>query len=152
MPKKIKRHDDQLAALPLLDDARSAHLGWLESILPSCAIYKVLPMGKPRMTQRDRWKKRPVVLRYHAFCDEIRAMGIQIPPAGAHIVFILPMPASWSAKKKAAMNRMPHQQKPDKDNMEKALLDALFGDDSHIWDSRVTKLWGYSEAVLIGKI
>ena len=29
-------------------------------------------MGKPRMTQRDKWKKRPCVLRYHAFRDKMR--------------------------------------------------------------------------------
>lgn len=152
MVKKVKLHADQLPALPLLDEHRAAHLEWIERILPTYTVYRILPMGKPRMTQRDRWKKRPVVLRYHAFCDEIRAMGVHIPPAGAHIVFVLPMADSWSAKKKEAMNRMPHQQKPDKDNLEKALLDALFGDDSHIWDSRISKVWGYSPAIFIGKI
>ncbi|MGU0055537.1 RusA family crossover junction endodeoxyribonuclease [Enterobacter hormaechei] len=40
------------------------------------------------------------------------------------------------------MNGKPHQQKPDKDNLEKALLDAIFDDDSRVWDGRVTKVWG----------
>lgn len=38
------------------------------------------------------------------------------------------------------MNGKPHQSKPDKDNLERALLDALFEDDAHIWDSRARKL------------
>lgn len=40
------------------------------------------------------------------------------------------------------MDGKPHQQKPDKDNLEKALLDAIFDDDSRIWDGRVSKVWG----------
>lgn len=43
----------------------------------------------------------------------------------------------------------PHQQKPDKDNLEKALLDAIFGEDSHIWDGRVTKIWGETGKMII---
>ena len=43
------------------------------------------------------------------------------------------------------MNR-PHTQKPDADNVEKAVLDALNGvaflDDCQVYDVRVTKHWG----------
>ncbi len=51
------------------------------------------------------------------------------------------MPKSWSAKKKAAHEGEPHRQKPDLDNLVKAMLDALHDDDSHIWDGRFTKRW-----------
>ncbi|AMO48870.1 Endodeoxyribonuclease RusA [Enterobacter sp. FY-07] len=101
------------------------------------------------MTRSDKWKKRPEVLRYRAFCDEVRARGVILPESGSHITFILPMPQSWSKKKRAEMNGKPHKSKPDKDNLEKALLDALFEDDSHVWDSRVTKLWGEVGQVII---
>ncbi|ARD60179.1 crossover junction endodeoxyribonuclease RuvA [Kosakonia radicincitans DSM 16656] len=112
-------------------------------------IYPIVPMGKPRMTRSDKWKKRPEVMRYRAFCDEVRICGVVLPVAGAYVTFILPMPASWSKKKRAEMNGKPHQVKPDKDNLEKALLDALFENDAHIWDSRVTKLWGESGQIII---
>lgn len=112
-------------------------------------IYPIVPMGKPRMTRADKWKKRPEVMRYRAFCDEVRIRGVVLPVAGAHVTFILPMPASWSKKKRAEMNGKPHQVKPDKDNLEKALLDALFENDAHIWDLRVTKLWGESGQIII---
>ncbi len=46
----------------------------------------------------------------------------------------------------------PHQQKPDKDNLEKALMDAIYADDAHIWDSRVTKRWGEEGKIIIGEI
>ena len=35
----------------------------------------------------------------------------------------------------------PHQQKPDADNLLKALQDAIFDDDCAIWNIQVTKLW-----------
>ncbi|QSW33791.1 MULTISPECIES: RusA family crossover junction endodeoxyribonuclease [Leclercia] len=115
-------------------------------------IYNVVPMGKPRMTRADKWKKRPEVLRYRAFCDHVRLLGVKLPEANSHVTFILPMPKSWSKKKRAEMNGKPHQSKPDKDNLEKALLDALFEDDAHIWDSRVTKLWGEVGQIIIREI
>lgn len=37
--------------------------------------YPIVPVPKPRMTQRDKWQKRPAVMRYRAFCDEVRAKG-----------------------------------------------------------------------------
>ena len=114
--------------------------------------YNITPMGKPRMTRADKWKKRPEVLRYRAFCDRVRLLGVELPEAGAHVTFILPMPPSWSKKKRQAMVGKPHQQKPDKDNLEKALMDAIYADDSHIWDSRVTKLWGEEGQIIIGEI
>ncbi len=83
--------------------------------------YAITPVPKPRMTQRDKWKKRPVVLRYHAFKDEVRAAGVELEESGQHIIFVLPMPKSWSKKKQREMVGKPHQQKPDKDNLEKAL-------------------------------
>ncbi|MGL4446340.1 MAG: RusA family crossover junction endodeoxyribonuclease [Aeromonas sp.] len=115
-------------------------------------IYPINPVSKPRMTQRDRWAKRPTVVRYRAFCDAVRAAGIALPEGGYHVTFYLPMPKSWSAKKRLAMLNQPHQQKPDKDNLEKALLDALFEDDCRIWDGRVSKRWGNEGQIVVGSI
>ena len=104
-------------------------------------VYNITPVPKPRMTQRDKWAKRPAVLRYRAFCDEVRLKGVRVPEAGAHIKFGIPMPKSWSKKKRERMQSAPHQQKPDIDNLTKALLDAVHKDDSGIWDLRTTKCW-----------
>ncbi|MDY4380363.1 RusA family crossover junction endodeoxyribonuclease [Pectobacterium brasiliense] len=114
--------------------------------------YNITPLGKPRMTQRDKWQKRPPVLRYRAFCDEVRLNKITLPESGWHVTFVLPMPPSWSKKKRAEMNGKPHQQKPDKDNLEKALLDAIFDDDSRVWDGRVSKVWGESGQIIIDEV
>lgn len=118
-----------------------------------CIYLPVTPVAKPRMTRRDKWAQRPAVIRYRDYCDAVRAAwgARPFPAAGAWLVFHLPMPRSWSRKKKDAMRGTIHQQKPDKDNLEKAWNDALHSDDSHIADSRITKLWadvGYIEIYL----
>lgn len=94
-------------------------------------LVKIDPVGKPRMTQSDRWKKRPAVLRYRAFCDELR-LKLRFLPEHLDITFLLPMPHSWSEKRKCAMDKAPHTAKPDIDNLLKALLDAMLEDDSCI--------------------
>ena len=115
----------------------------------SARVYQITPVPKPRQTRSDKWKVRPNVARYRAFCDEVRLRKVTLPESGYHVIFVLPMPKSWSKKKKAEMDGKPHQQTPDKDNLEKALLDALFQDDSHIWDGRVTKRWGQEGQIII---
>ncbi|EOY5741206.1 RusA family crossover junction endodeoxyribonuclease [Enterobacter ludwigii] len=112
-------------------------------------VYNILPMGKPRMTRADKWKKRPEVMRYRAFCDHVRLLGICMPESNSHVTFVLQMPKSWSKKKRVEMNGKPHQGKPDLDNLMKSLMDALFEDDTHIWDSRITKLWGENGQIII---
>lgn len=114
-------------------------------------IYPITPVPKPRMTQRDRrLPKRPCVARYHAFKDQVRALGVEVPASGAHVEFKMPMPKSWSGKKKSRMVFTPHQQKPDIDNLLKALLDAVHKDDSHIWDIRASKSWSTEGKIIIG--
>lgn len=118
---------------------------------PPPVTFPVVPMGKPRMTQRDRWKKRPPVLRYHAFKDELRRMVNQLPHlrttlASGNVLRVswtafFPMPASWSMRKKAAMAGRPHRAKPDRDNVDKAILDALFEEDSGIAGGHLEKRW-----------
>lgn len=114
--------------------------------------YPVTPLGKPRMTRKDKFAKRPIVQKYWAYKAEIRLRKVMLPEAGAHVIFILPMPKSWTKARRAEMLGQPHQQTPDKDNLEKGLLDALFDEDCSIWDSRVSKVWGRSGAILIGPI
>ncbi|MGL5289400.1 MAG: nuclease domain-containing protein [Aeromonas sp.] len=113
-----------------------------ESVAVFVHSYPITPVPKPRMTQRDKWQQRPAVMRYRAFCDAVRVAGITLPEAGYHVTFYLPMPASWSARKRLNMAGKPHQQRPDKDNLEKALLDAIYAEDCQIWDGRTTKRWG----------
>jgi Holliday junction resolvase RusA-like endonuclease len=108
-------------------------------------IYDIEPMAKPRMTQRDKWKCRPIVLYYNAYKDMVRLAKVTIPPV-PRVVFWIPFPKTYSQKKRRELDRMPHIVKPDKDNLEKALLDAVFGkyaetDDSHVWLGWTEKRW-----------
>lgn len=104
-------------------------------------IYPIIPCPKPRQTVSDKWKKRPSVLRYRAFADECRLRRVSIPESGATVIFRIPMPPSWSMKKRRQMDGKPHQQKPDVDNILKAILDAVYASDAGVWDIRVVKLW-----------
>ena len=111
-------------------------------------IYPITPMGKPRMTRSDKWKKRPAVMRYRAFKDECRLHNVALPELPC-ITFYMPMPASWSKKKKADMDGQPHKGKPDLDNILKALFDALYEDDAHIWYVTAKKIWSYDGKIEI---
>ena len=103
-------------------------------------IHDIVPVPKPRQTQADRWKKRPCVMRYRAFADECRAKDVEIIN-GSTVIFYLPMPKSWSKKKKALMLGKGHQQKPDVDNLLKAVMDAVLKEDCHIYDIHSQKFW-----------
>ena len=104
--------------------------------------YPITPVPKPRQTRADKYLQRPPVLRYRAFADQCRAMGVQVNESGDRVLFVMPMPASWSKKKREQMLGEPHQQTPDIDNLIKALLDAVLKQDCAVWDIRASKLWG----------
>jgi Holliday junction resolvase RusA-like endonuclease len=102
------------------------------------------PVAKPRMTQRDRWAKRPAVLRYRQYCDSLRQMytaGPEVTGATVHMVFGFAPPKSWSRKKTEERINKPHRQKPDIDNLIKGVLDALFVDDSGVHRVSASKHW-----------
>ena len=93
------------------------------------------------MTRSDAWKKRPAVLRYWAFCDELRLLYKKEVPSSLALTFNMPMPKSWSKKKRLEMQGKPHQAKPDIDNLIKSFLDALCEDDSYVYRIRGEKYW-----------
>lgn len=111
------------------------------------------PIGAPRMTQRDRWKKRPVVLRYFAWRDKAREAAGELPPAEqieslSWVAYFSP-PVSWSKKKRTAVLGQLHRAKPDRDNIDKAILDALFEKDQNIAKGSVEKRWDVYERLEI---
>ncbi len=114
-------------------------------------LYNITPIGKPRMTRADAWKKRPAVMKYWAFKDECEKHNVYMPDR-PRIVFYMPMPKSWSKKKKAAMNGQPHLNKPDLDNLLKALFDAVYDDDAHIWCVYAEKRWAYDGQIKIEEL
>ncbi len=110
----------------------------------------ITPVPKPRMTRSDKWKQRDSVVRYRAFGDELR---LKLPgytlPAQVELIFRIPMPASWSQKKRVAIQGSPHQQRPDIDNLVKAIFDHLAPEDSYIYHVEASKFWGYRGSITI---
>lgn len=106
---------------------------------------KVEPVAAPRMTRRDKWLKprRNCVQRYFDYRDQLQIHVGDIPmvPDEIHLRFHISMPDSWSRKKRIAMGGKPHRQRPDKDNLEKGVLDALFLEDGGIWRGSQEKFW-----------
>lgn len=106
------------------------------------------PIGKPRQTQRDKWAKRPCVLRYREWADRARkamkkAAGIDRLDTARKIVVMayFPMPKSWSGKQRAEVRGTPHRQKPDGDNVIKSVCDSLVRKDETIYRKEIYKEW-----------
>lgn len=104
------------------------------------------PMGAPRMTRKDKWQQRDCVVRYRAAKDRIREAAGKIPEPStirslSWVAFIAP-PSSWSDKKRQAAMGTLHRSKPDRDNIDKGILDALFSEDSAIASGTIEKRWG----------
>ena len=115
-------------------------------------IIDIKPVPKPRMTRSDVWEKRPAVIAYRAFADELRLKYPHELPDRLRLIFFIEMPKSWSAKKRQAMVGAPHTQRPDTDNLTKAVKDVLCADDSHIWDEHATKIWGETPGIIIKQL
>ena len=49
------------------------------------------------------------------------------------------------------MDGEPHKQTPDVDNLCKALLDAIYKNDSAVADIRITKIWGRAGMIAVGE-
>lgn len=97
----------------------------------------VAPIGKPRMN-KAHWK--PAAMRYWAFKDGIlidlpenQLVALAKAEEFELLEFYLPIPKSWSYKKKIQHNGRPHKQKPDIDNLLKALFDAVMIEDKQVW-------------------
>ena len=114
-------------------------------------LYHITPVPKPRMTRRDKWLKHPraPVAQYRRFCEEVRAAKVRLAPSGCRVTFFLPMPESWSARKRRVTRGMPHMVRPDLDNLTKALLDALYENDAIVYSISLAKFWEEEGKIVI---
>jgi len=111
--------------------------------------YFINPVAKPRMVRSDKWRKRPATAKYWHFVDLCKLERVELPCFGAHVTFILPMPKSWSKKKRATMDGKPHMSRPDLSNLLKALEDAIYTEDSVIYDIHIEKRWGLEGKIIV---
>lgn len=138
--------------------------------------YRGTPLAAPRMSRRDVWSPRPVVLRYRKYCDALRTLFLEHPqlpkefqPTNAQLVVMagnyingwreyskslpipeyvqwvafMPMPTTWSVKKQKEMYGKLHRVRVDRDNIDKAVCDALFAEDGAVAVGRQEKRWVY---------
>jgi Holliday junction resolvase RusA-like endonuclease len=129
----------------------------------SYIIFDVVPMGAVRMTKSDTWKlnpnhadpnkrQRPAVTKYFAFKTllQLQAKSVNFELGRCiDAVYLVPMPDSWSKKKKESMNGMPCETKPDTDNITKAIKDTLRKEDGDIWWEKAEKRWAYKGNIII---
>lgn len=127
-------------------------------------LFDVVPMGAPRMTELGYLKKKTtnytpsekayldVVKNYFAYRNILlkQAQNMNfILGEYLDIVFFMPMPLSWSEKKKERMNGTPCKVKPDTDNLVKAIMDTFKKQDSDIWYQKAEKRWADLGSILI---
>lgn len=125
--------------------------------------FDIVPCPAPRMTVSDKWKtdpnhsdpkkrQRKPVTKYFAFkrglLRQADEMGYKLTET-LRILVLVPMPDSWSKKKRASMLNQPHKQRGDWDNFGKGFCDCLVGEDNFVWDARVVKLWSEIGGIII---
>lgn len=105
------------------------------------------PVGKPRMTRSDKWKKRPCVVRYRAWADAARlAAGVEkkqtlTTATALNFRAYFSIPKSWSRKARELAKGRPHLRKADSDNIMKSICDALFANDEYVCAGSFLKYW-----------
>ena len=84
------------------------------------------------------------------FRNAIRLKAVEqkklVGPVCLRIECVFAMPTSWSKAKRAKHHGKPHTQKPDGDNVAKAVMDGLtaagvWPDDAVVWSLEIRKIW-----------
>ena len=127
------------------------HVAHADTLIPDLQEIPIHAVPKPRMSQRDKWAKRPCVLRYRAFCDELRLRGARLPHRFG-LTFILAMPDSWPETWKQEMDGKEHLRRPDLANLLKAVEDALVANDEILCAHHNFKYWGRESKILIHRL
>jgi len=125
--------------------------------------FVIEPISAPRMTQSDKWKtdpnhpdpkkrQRKPVENYFRFKNRLVSLcevsGYKLTKT-LNIIFVVPFPKSYSAKRKVELDGKPHDQKPDIDNFSKCWMDSLSDNDREVWNLHAIKVWGYEGQIII---
>jgi Holliday junction resolvase RusA-like endonuclease len=109
----------------------------------------VSPMGKPRQTQSDKWKQRPVVIRSRLIADQIReSFGLKpmekFESAGKIAVY-----AYFQTNNPDRFNNLIHTVKPDASNVLKLVEDSILDHDEKLHSVECVKEWTERESSLV---
>ena len=135
--------------LKLLDQQSEGHNGIQFNEAGKYWVINVKPIGKPRMTRRDQWFKRPAVERYWEMKAILKNEVGPIQAQRLKLWYLIQLPKSWSKKRKEAALGKPHLSKPDLDNFVKGTLDALYEEDSVVYEIQAIKLWWLHSIIII---
>lgn len=101
----------------------------------SCDEYMATGLCKHTLSKAGRYRKRRIE-RYNAYRINLfhlaKQAGFMLPVCGFSLYFYLPIPPSWSKKKRELMHGQLHQAKPDTSNLQKAWEDSLTSSDEGI--------------------
>jgi Holliday junction resolvase RusA-like endonuclease len=110
----------------------------------------ILPMGAVRTTQRQKFSDKRY-LKYAAYKMKIGLLAREVfktpleGPISAHVTFYMPIPDSWSQKKKDSKLGAFHTSKPDIDNLIKGMFDSLnkitWKDDNQVYEVYSQKIY-----------
>lgn len=117
------------------------------------------PMGAVRMTNRGKFVKGNAQ-RYLSYKKQIawqlsaQHKGQPITTAcRVNIIFCMPIPASYSKKKKAELPGRPHDKKPDIDNLIKGAFDAangiIWADDNRVIEVKALKVYAEQPGIIL---
>lgn len=105
-------------------------------------------LAQKRVFRNDADAARAEMLRrYFDWCNSVRAQaGLQTKilltvAVRLTVMVYVPMPESWSQKKRRCQLGTPHLVKPDADNFLKGLCDALFANDQLLYSQHIEKYW-----------
>lgn len=112
--------------------------------------------GKPFAKQRPRFSRRSgraytpgETVKFETLIGQyaMEAGAVALDgPVKVKIIAVFEPAASWAKKKRTAAMWNPHTQKPDLDNIGKAILDGLnriaFADDGQVCQIEIQKMWG----------
>jgi len=108
------------------------------------------------MTRRDKWAKRDCVMKYRAWADHVRliahaAGGVPEVERVLDVSWVarFELPKSTSKYSRAAIIGELHREKPDRDNIDKAILDVLFEEDKGIASGTIRKEWAEQSSLTI---
>jgi Holliday junction resolvase RusA-like endonuclease len=128
-------------------------------------VLDVEPCSAVRMTQSDRWKTNPnhldprkrqrsAVTKYFQYKNKVVQLCNEVNYTlsdALEIIFVLPIPDSWSNKKKKEYVDKPHQSRPDIDNLLKAFMDALSTEDGYVYLVKAKKIYGEKGKIILIK-
>lgn len=115
--------------------------------------FDIIPMPAPRQNYSERFNPTKRTQRYRKFQNLLFTLAkqkkykLRVPLS---LTFVMPMPKSWTKKKKEEMNGQPHTQRPDLDNLIKAFKDSLLREDSMVYEyGKMRKEWGEVGKIIV---